>query len=135
MAETVYGDPVGSGTANVNNNGWETVLGLFAVSDVTAPSVGNLVPADLSTITVDQAIVFDVLDETALIFQDVLVEFADGTYEVVWDGTKFSAQYSASSSRVTVSGGFRFSIVRGGTGWLAGPTFKVNVVDAGGNAA
>lgn len=103
--------------------------------DALPPTVENLVPANLSTITVDQAIVFDVLDETALAFYDVLVEFADGVYEVIWDGAKFSAQYSAGSSRVAIGGGYRFSVVRGGTGWLRGPSFRVNVVDAGGNVS
>jgi len=103
-----------------------------SAGDTTAPVIANVSPADGAAITRQSTCSFDVTDETGLTTILVLAEFSDtGAYEVVHDGANFSQRYRA-STKVSISGGFTFTVTREG-GWPASPTIRVQAVDTGGN--
>jgi hypothetical protein len=96
--------------------------------DDTAPTIANVSPASGSNITANQAISFDVTDETALTATWIAVTFAaTGASELVYDGSAFSEQYDGSTV-TPISGGFTFSISRT-DGWLFPPTFTIKAYD------
>lgn len=101
-------------------------------TDETSPTISGYSPAAGSTITRDQAIQFDVTDETGLASALVMATLGDGQPEVVHDGTQFRGRYASLSTRSSISGGYRFVVRRTG-GWTSSPTIQVVPVDTGGN--
>lgn len=101
-----------------------------AVASGAAPTATLIYPVTKlprqGTLIVDVTDVDGDLDEVWL-----LARFADGTYDVVHDGTAFAHRY-ADSTRQVVSGGFRYSVRRAG-GWPSSFTFKARSFDLEGN--
>jgi hypothetical protein len=106
--------------------------------DVTTPVVSNVSPA-VGAISRTQAWSCRVTDDVA--FRRILIRVrlidSDGTVradELAYDGSEFSALYSAGSTKTTVTAGtsFDFSLSRR-YGWLYAPKFDVYAIDTGGN--
>jgi hypothetical protein len=99
------------------------------------PTVVFVSPAPASTITSTTPIVVDVTDvDTASPFVFFFVRTVDGAQEVAWDGAAFSSPY-ASSTRVAIVDGFRYTLRRTG-GWVAGGiTIRTNAIDDTGGFA
>lgn len=104
------------------------------VGDVTPPVVSAFDPAPGAQIQRTAPIEFDVTDDSgsfARIFVVALFK-ATGAQEVVHDGDAFVGFYTATSSRVPITNGFRYTVARFG-GWPAAPTIRVFPIDAAGN--
>lgn len=99
------------------------------------PTITNYQPPIGTPIVATSPIQFDVLDDETN-FRRVFVEVAfpdsTGVTEVVHDGTGFQGLYSAGSSRVIITGGFRYLVRRSG-GWPGTPEFLVFAIDHAGN--
>ena len=104
--------------------------------DTTAPSVGNFTPASGSAISRTTPITFDVTDDSGQFRRIFVVASfaATGACEVIHDGDGFRGFYAASSSRVLVANGFRYTVARTG-GWPSAPAIQTFAMDASGNEA
>lgn len=103
--------------------------------DTTPPVVTFVSPPEGTQVEVNDALVFDVTDETELgRVLVVLYIAATADQELAFDGTSFTARYLALSSVTPISGGLRFSLRRTG-GWTAATNITVRVfaVDGSGN--
>jgi hypothetical protein len=101
--------------------------------DTTPPVVAAVSPAPGATIASSTALVVDVTDGGGFRRIFVNVSFpAKGLDEVVHDGDAFSPLYARASTRETISGGYRFTLIRL-AGWPASPTLKVHAIDTAGN--
>jgi hypothetical protein len=100
--------------------------------DTTAPTVTLVSPADGSTIT-RTPIVVDVTDASTFAALFVWVTYNDGRApDLVHDGESFQVPFAGNSTRVSISGGYRYTLRRAG-GWPAAPTVHVLPVDTAGN--
>jgi hypothetical protein len=104
--------------------------------DTTVPVVGNFVPTAGATISKATPIAFDVTDDSGQFRRIFVVATfaATGACEVIHDGDGFRGFYVASSSRMLIARGFRYTVARIG-GWPAAPTIQTFAIDAGGNEA
>lgn len=104
------------------------------VVDTTPPVVSGFDPAPGTQITRTQAIDFDVTDDSGLFARIFVVAFfkSTGVQEVIHDGTGFVGFFTATSSRVVIANGFRYTVLRSG-GWTEAPTIRVFPIDAAGN--
>lgn len=93
-----------------------------------SPTPGQPLPSRGSSVIVE------VVDFDGLQALVVTAEFASGAYEVVHDGDNFADRYAAGSTRVTIAGGYRFTVRRGG-GWFDDVTIHVLAVDPRGGLA
>lgn len=103
------------------------------VPDTTPPVVTLVSPTDRH-VDPGEAIVFDVTDNIGD-FARILFAVAFpslGVTELVHDGTVFVDAYAASSTRVAISNGWRYSLTRTG-GWPASPRARIFVTDGSGN--
>ena len=84
----------------------------------------------------NEPIVVDVTDADSSIRRTFLVLRvpATGLEEVVFQGDRFAANYSASSSRTPITDGHRYSLRRAG-GWPGSPTIDVYAIDTTGEEA
>lgn len=101
------------------------------VPATTVPVIGNWTPNPAVQITATTAIGFDVTDPHGFRKIVVYAIASDGGEEVAWDGIAFSANYSAASTRTTITNGFRFSVKRNG-GWVVAPRVTVIAVNTDG---
>lgn len=99
--------------------------------DTTPPSIDVISPTPGSQIAHDTAVVVDIYDYRELKAHWVWVAVA-GEWEVVWAGN-FGPRYAADSSRVAITGGWRYTLRRSGAGWSTAPTFTAVATDFGGN--
>lgn len=109
-------------------------LGGVVEPETTPPVVSNFDPSPGSQIQRTAPVGFDVTDDSGA-FSRIMVTawFKDtGIQEVVHDGDGFVGYYTATSSRVPITGGFRYSVARFG-GWTSAPTIRVYPIDAVGN--
>lgn len=96
------------------------------------PAVGSISPTPDSVIGPSTPITFTLTDTVSIVAALVLAKFPQsGLYEVVHDGSAFSSNYAAGSTRSPISGGWSYSVVRTG-GWPSSPTIVPVAVDAGG---
>ena len=96
------------------------------------PTIGNYVPTPGTPIGANDGVTFDVTGANSLRRVIVSVTSADtGIAEVVHDGDSFSGRFVNGSSRVGISGGYRYTIKRQG-GWTGAPTFRVYATDVTG---
>lgn len=104
--------------------------------DSTAPVVLNYSPAPGSTISTGDSIAFDVTDNSGSFTRIMVVAWyrATGVQEVIHDGDGFTGYFNSTSSRVIISGGYRYTVARFG-GWEHSPTIRVFPIDAAGNEA
>jgi hypothetical protein len=102
--------------------------------DITPPTVTNFNPPDGQEIESNDAISFDVQDNLGTFTRIFVVAWfkTTGIKEVIHDGNNFSGYYSSSSSRVLISGGYRYSVQRS-NGWPYAPTIEVYPIDSSGN--
>lgn len=115
----------------------ESTLTSFAfvfnpADDIVAPTFAANSPAAASTVTINQVITLDVLDASSIARTMLFVAFADGTNETVYNGSAFTAGYSAFSTLSTVGTTKRFA-VRRAAGWKEDPTFTAYARDISGN--
>lgn len=95
-----------------------------------APVIANQLPAPGTAIARTTQVRFDVTDDSG-VFRRVIVHAKfekTGVVEVVHDGDSFVGFYAAASSRVGISLGYRYTVLRSG-GWPAGPAFRVIAID------
>jgi hypothetical protein len=105
---------------------------LLAAPEDAPPTVSNVAPTPGSAIARVDPVFFDVTDDQgSLRLVLVAARFADGSYEVVHDGTDFAAGYATLSTREAITNGFRYR-VRRAAGWPSGPTIVPFVVDTSG---
>jgi hypothetical protein len=95
--------------------------------------VSNFAPPLGSALARTDPVFFDVTDNLgALRLVHLSAKFADGTYEVIHDGTDFAAGYATLSTRTAITNGFRYR-VRRSAGWISGPTIVPLAIDTAGN--
>jgi hypothetical protein len=101
--------------------------------DSTAPVIGNFSPAQGSQIDANQSIYFEVTD-TSGTFRRIIVHavFEDGIEEVVHDGSSFRGRYQVGNTRVIITNGWAYTLLRYG-GWPSSPTIRIFAIDAAGN--
>lgn len=106
-----------------------------ATPDLAAPTVSLVSPPTIEELAPGSPLVFDVTDNIGLrrVFVGVRLPLR-GAEDVVHQGDRFAAGYAASSTRVAISGGWRYSVVRAG-GWPENPTLDVYAIDTGGTEA
>lgn len=104
--------------------------------DDSPPVVGNFNPTPGTPLARMAPVSFDVTDDSGELRLIFIVAFfpSTGVTEVVHDGAGFRGFYAASSSRVMIAGGFRYTVLRSG-GWLAAPTIQTFALDRAGNEA
>lgn len=105
--------------------------------DLTAPVIGNILPAPGTSIDPDDEISFEVTDDSgdfARIIAGVHFPDGDGETLIAHNGNGFIGSFAGNSSRVAIVGGFRYTLQRFG-GWPSRPAPVVFVVDAAGNDA
>lgn len=101
-----------------------------------APTVSYVSPTPGSSIDPTDPIVLDVtdVDTASLPGTFLFMRAVDGSQEVAWDGAAFSSNY-ATSTRVAIPDGFRYTLRRAG-GWpIGGITIRSNVIDDTGGFA
>lgn len=107
---------------------------------VEAPGLFDTLPPTVTMITAlenlgrFQPIVFDIQDETLLSFHCVFVYYPNtfNLYEVAFDGdlTHIGARGAYAVSRVAVTGGWRYTVLRNG-GWPSRPVVVARATDGG----
>ncbi len=104
------------------------------VPDTTPPVVSGFDPAPGTQIARNQTIQFDVTDDSGAFARIFVVAFfkLTGIQEVIHDGIGFVGFYSATSTRVVITNGFRYIVLRSG-GWIEAPTIRVFPIDSSGN--
>lgn len=104
--------------------------------DSTVPVVSNYSPVPGATINAGDSITFDVTDNSGSFTRIIVVaQYRDtGVQEVIHDGDGFTGYFTSTSSRVIISGGYRYTVARFG-GWEYSPTIRVFPIDAAGNEA
>jgi hypothetical protein len=104
--------------------------------DSIVPVVNNFSPSPGETLQPSDTVQFDVTDNSGSFTRILVVAWfkSTGDQEVVHDGDSFIGHYTASSSRVIISGGYRYYVSRSG-GWELAPTIRVFPIDAQGNEA
>lgn len=105
------------------------VLTALVVPDAIAPTISDIDPAPGAVITAASIVHFSITDETLLGFVEVQVDQV--VREVVHDGDVFVSPY-LSSTRETISGGWRYHVQRSG-GWRVAPLFRVRAFDGAPN--
>lgn len=102
--------------------------------DTTPPVVSGFDPAAGTQIARSQPIEFDVTDDSGAFARIFVVAWfkLTGIQEVIHDGTGFVGFYTVSSSRVVITDGFRYTVLRSG-GWTEAPTIRVFPIDSSGN--
>lgn len=122
--------------ANRNFTG-DQLLGynVLGSRDLTPPVISNVTPvgANIQPTTV---VGFDATD-TESPFRRIIIKahYVDGTWDLVWDGDQFGPKFQgASNTRVALSMGYRFTILKDG-GWTVGNglTLTPYAIDTGGN--
>lgn len=100
--------------------------------DSIAPEVDLVSPPEDTALTKMQPIVLDVTDNASLGLHGILVEYPDiaGLYEVGFDGVYPVTRGAYLVSRVAITGGFRYTILRRG-GWPSRPRLRVFATDGG----
>ncbi len=112
------------------------VASLFAVSGAGgdgAPPIATLVsPAANAFIGPSTPIVVETTDNV-LLGRVFLVARMPGVAleELIYQGTRFTPPYAALSTKTTISGGFRFTVIRS-AGWPSSPTIDAYLVDSSG---
>lgn len=102
-----------------------------APADATAPTVALVSPSAPGEITRATPIIVDVTDTSALVVVFVWVTYPGRAPDIVHDGDAFAELFS-SSTRASISGGYRYTLRRNG-GWPAAPTVRIRPIDAAGN--
>ena len=104
--------------------------------DLTPPQVTNLSPAIGTVLLPTDSISFDVTDNLGLFTRIIIVAWfrSTGIQEVIHDGDGFTGYYTSTSSRVLISGGYRY-IVNRFSGWVSAPTIRIFSIDNDGNEA
>lgn len=104
-----------------------------APTDVVAPTVSAVVPADLSSVAQADNITFDVTDaEDTVALLNVDVAYDDGSTESIYDGEAFGATFNAASSITPTTGGYSLDISRD-DGWYDDFTLHIAATDTAGN--
>lgn len=97
----------------------------------TPPVVSNVSPSEATQLERGTPLSFDVTDDSGAFRRIILkVQFAGmPTREFAHDGDTFAPMYLAGSTRETITGGYRYTLVRAG-GWPAAPTITPYAIDA-----
>lgn len=100
----------------------------------SAPVLSGLTPAESTSLTVNQAVQFDVTVTPPGSMAEVdggrFAVWAqypnlDAKTEVIWDGAAFTSTFDDASTRTAITNGYRFVIYRNG-GWPSAPTIFVH---------
>jgi len=102
--------------------------------DTSAPVVSNVTPASGTPVDENDPLGFDVTDDSNVFRQTLLHARypSKSTWEVIHDGIAFAPVFAAGSTRVSIAGGFRYSLRRAG-GWPGDPTIYPVAIDRAGN--
>lgn len=95
-----------------------------------SPVVSNVSPFGGTAIAATDPLSFDVTDESGL-FREIVViaSFPNvGLLEIIHMDAAFGPQYTQYSSRVAITNGYRYTVLRNG-GWPASPTIIVKAID------
>lgn len=97
------------------------------------PVISNVTPAAASAIATNDMVGFDITDPEGFVRILLVADFPGlGVREVIHDGQSFSPNYSGfGNSRVVITNGFRFTILRGG-GWPVSPVIIPYAIDTTG---
>lgn len=100
--------------------------------DDVQPIVTNVTPAEGTPIGRGDPVFFDVTDETGLKRVIIAAKLGADAYEVVHDGDAFAPRYANLSTRVEITGGFRYRVRRAG-GWPSAPSIVPFAFDTSAN--
>lgn len=102
--------------------------------DTEAPIISNMSPGAGSELSANDAIEFDVTDNSGAFARIFVVAYfpETGDQDVIFDGASFVGRYTGISSRVPITLGFRYTVARSG-GWQYAPTIRIFPIDAAGN--
>lgn len=103
----------------------------------TAPTISNVTPTPNTTISRTQAVGCDVTDADGTSdFRRVIlvIKLPNDAEEVVHNGTAFCPPYATSSTRSSITNGYRYALTRDG-GWPARFSLTVYAIDTTGNEA
>jgi hypothetical protein len=134
-----WSDPVGYGVEIIQGPSVPHLLGTLSASMVNVggvtPAVTWIFPTPGDVVHRQDPLHFQVTTQSGGSFASLAVgvEFPSGIWELVHDGTSFSAQYSVGSTRNAISNGYDFVVQRTG-GWPQDPTLKIIGADSSGNA-
>ena len=122
------------GNATTTTSSLFTRFPVAEPADSTPPVIGNLSPTPGTLLQLTDPVSFDVTDNSGQFRRVMVAVFfpSTGITELVHDGDGFLGFFAASSSRVLIAGGFRFTVLRAG-GWLSSPTVRVFPIDRSGN--
>lgn len=98
------------------------------------PLVSNISPAGGTGIQKETLLSFDVTVSASNFFREIIViaDFPNlRLKEIIHMDDAFGPQYSLNSSRVAITGGYRFSVMRN-AGWPGSPTILVKAIDVQG---
>lgn len=119
--------PSGTGTVPVSVTNTDGGVGVAysGFSYDSSPVVSVVSPSVATAIQPTTPLVIDVVNRAAL-----LLAYFPGLalWEVVFDGTAFAPAYAALSSRVAITNGFRYTLLRA-SGWPASPTITAPPTD------
>lgn len=129
-ADAVTGAPFQAGVLSFPA---DAVVGALWIVVTTGPTP---VPPTITYVTppgqVPQngSIVFDITDVDSGYTAFIFARMQDASQEVVFDGALFAAYY-ATSSRVAIANGYRYTVRRHG-GWPSDFTIRANAIDTTG---
>lgn len=96
---------------------------------MATPVLANVAPTVGAIITSAQVISFEITSTPALQRVMVFVRFPGARIEeVIWDGTDFTERYQGVSSRVAITNGFRYSVIRNPV-WPDSPQFAIYAIN------
>lgn len=102
---------------------------------MAAPVIANRSPDPSFAVGPTDPISMDVTTDVGFLEILIFARF-DGTnlYEVIYDGSVFAPLYAEQSQKVSIAGGFRFTVRRKG-GWPGAVTLKSLAIDTNGAEA
>lgn len=80
---------------------------------MATPVLANIAPSAATIIPSDLALSFELTSSPSLQREMVFVRFPGaGIEEVIWDGSAFTSRYASRSTRVAITGGYKYTVIR-----------------------
>lgn len=109
----------------------DRTIGVPNIPPDEPPTIEDISPAPGQSLTKDQAITFNTVDDDAIRKVVIIAKYAVTGWEVIHDGTSFGPQYNQYSTREVFGTGYSYS-VRRDLGWPEAPTIDIVALDSAG---
>jgi hypothetical protein len=102
----------------------------YTMAATSSPTIASLSPVSGSSVPYNQVITFRTSDSVLLLRDEIWAVFADGSVELIWNGSAFTGEYDAGSTRTQVVAGktYDYSIARD-RGWHQNFTLVIYSLD------